>query len=144
GAPDLAQHAQPVAERDLPQRLVVVTARAQRLEHTWQAGDVADLVRDGGPVEVGAERDVVDAYLLGDVVDVADDVCDRCPRVEAAVGPEHRDAEGDADDTAGRCDCAQLRVGQVPRRGAHRVRVRVRRDDGPGGAPQHPSQAARV
>src|SRR5207244_8287558 len=97
-----------------------------------------------GAVEVGAEGDVVDPRLLGDVVDVPDDVGDRRLRVEAAVGPEHRDAERDADDAAGRGDRAQLLVRQVPRGRADGVRVRVGRDDRSAGSAKDAAETARV
>ena len=74
GATSALEHAEPVAVRDLRERVVVVAARAQRVDETRQAVDPAELCRDRRAFEVGAERDRVDADPVGDVVDVPHDL----------------------------------------------------------------------
>ena len=73
---------------------------------------------------------MVDADPRGDVVDVR-----ARSRRAASPGPvrpsarRKRDREVDPDDAARLADRVELLVGQVARRGAERVRVRVRRDE---------------
>ena len=62
-------------------------AGAQRVDEPRQAGNAAEFLRDRRAVEVGAERDAVDADPLDQVVDVADDLVERRLDGRVAVRP---------------------------------------------------------
>ena len=67
------------------QSYIIKPVLAQRTEESGIPCDVPHLVRYGGPIEIGAERDVVDPYSLGDVVDVAHQVCQRGISSESSI-----------------------------------------------------------
>ena len=77
-------------------------------------------------VEVGAQRDVLDA---GDVRRRS--LIDRAIAVGVVAAARGR-PEPDADEAASRGDPAQVLVGQVAAVVGHAADARVRRDDGPG------------
>ena len=94
----------------------VKPAARERVEEPRQPGDVAELVGHRRAVEVGAERDVLDADAVGGVADVGDDRGERRVGVVGAVGAQERRGEDDADEPAGGGDRVELGVGEVARR----------------------------
>src|SRR5829696_1331664 len=72
-SPPGGEYAAPVVPADRRQLLVVETRFAQGGEELWQSGHVAQLGRDRGAVEVGAEGDVLDADPVRHVAGVLGD-----------------------------------------------------------------------
>ena len=90
-----------------------IEGRAQSAD-ILRVRDVFLRLRHDGPVEIGAERDVVDPHARGEMVDMADDLAERRVRDLHPVLTEERDGEVDTDDAAGVTDRVELGVGQVP------------------------------
>ena len=84
---------------------------AQRLDEPRQPRRSAELVRHLGSLEVGAERDVLDADPRRHVIDVLDDHLEGDIRVGPAVLPEEHRGEVDPDHSAGFTDRIDLPVG---------------------------------
>ena len=71
-----------------------------------------------------------DPNAPGDIVDMPDDVLERCVFILLTVGPQKANVKVDTHQPPSLADGVQLCVGQVPGRGAQRVHARVGGDQG--------------
>ena len=130
--PPRGEDAAPVAPGEVGELLLVEAGGGERGKQLRQAGDVAELGRDRGAVEIGAEGDVARPDPVGDVAGVVGDQGQRGVGVVGEVRAQERRREDDPDEAVAGGDRVELGVGEVARGGADRVGARVAGDQRPG------------
>src|SRR5579862_4648414 len=106
--PSPPQYAQPIAKAQFLDQRLAKAALAHRLHQILQSGGIADLRRDRGAVEIGAQSDAVLAGMFEHVLDMLDHQVQRRILVLTAVGTQEARREVDADEAARLANGRQL------------------------------------
>ncbi len=90
------------------QGFFIVTMFSQAGEKFWHSGDITELQRYGSAIKIGAQGHMFYTNAFGYIIDVAHDFRQRCFRIQAAVGPQERNVEINANHAIRFADGIQL------------------------------------